>query len=206
MPVVSLDALVRRIRATLPRAGSTTVVAVDGPAGSGKTTLAARLAARLDDAPVVHMDDLYPGWDGLAHAATTVAEQVLVPLAGGRPARYRRWDWHADRYAEWVEVPSAPVLVVEGCGSGSTPGAAYLAFLLWVEAPHDVRLARGIERDGEAFRPHWERWARQETALFAAEHTRERADLRVDTASAVPHDPLRDVVVEAEDEPVPELG
>jgi uridine kinase len=206
VPVVSLDALARRVRATLPRAGSTTVVAVDGPAGSGKTTLAERLAALLGGAPVVHMDDLYPGWDGLAHAATAVAEQVLVPLAEGRPARYRRWDWHGDRWAEWVEVPSAPILVIEGCGSGSTPGAAYLALLLWVEAPHDVRMARGLERDGDAFRPHWERWARQEDALFAAERTRERADLRIDTASSVPHDPLRDVVAEAEDEPVSDLG
>lgn len=206
MPVVSLDALARRVRESLPRAGSTRVVALDGPAGSGKTTLAARLAARLDDAPVMHMDDLYPGWDGLAHAATAVAEQVLVPLAENRPARYRRWDWHAGRYAEWVDVPAAPVLVVEGCGSGSTPGAACLALLLWVEAPRDVRMARGIERDGDAFRPHWERWARQEQALFATEHTRRRADLRIDTASAVPHDPVHEVVAETESEPVSDLG
>ncbi|WP_199701021.1 uridine kinase family protein [Jiangella rhizosphaerae] len=194
MPVLSYDALAGRIRGLAPRAGSTTVVAVDGPAGSGKTTLAARLASRLDDAPVVHMDDLYPGWDGLARAAAAVAAEVLEPLAAGRPARYRRWDWHADRWAGWVDVPPAPVLVVEGCGSGSTPGAPYLALLLWVEAPHDVRMARGFERDGDAFRPYWERWARQEAALFAAERTRERADVRIDTASPVPHDPSREVV------------
>ncbi len=204
--LLSYDALAARVRAALPRAGATTVVAVDGPAGSGKTTLAARLASRLDDAPVVHMDDLYPGWDGLAQAAAAVASQVLAPLAEGRPARYRRWDWHADRWAEWVDVPAAPILVVEGCGSGSTPGAPYLALLLWVEAPHDVRLARGLERDGDAFRPHWERWARQEDALFAAERTRDRADLRIDTASPIPHDPLREVVAEAEEEPGVDLG
>ena len=42
-------------------------------------------------------------------------------------------------------------------------------------------MRRGIERDGEAFRPHWQRWARQEDALFAADRTRQRADLVVDT-------------------------
>ncbi|SDT25789.1 hypothetical protein [Jiangella sp. DSM 45060] len=197
MGVLSFDALAERVRSLPPRAGSTVVVAVDGPAGSGKTTLAGRLAARLDDAPVLHMDDLYPGWDGLAHAAAAVAAEVLAPLAEGRPARYRRWDWHADRWAGWVDVPAAPVLVVEGSGSGSTPGAPYLSLLLWVDAPHDLRQARGFERDGDGFRPHWSRWARQEEALFAAERTRERADLRVDTASPVPHDPAREVVAES---------
>lgn len=195
MPVLSLDALAHRITLVRPRAGSTTIVAIDGPAGSGKTTLAARLATRLD-APVVHMDDLYPGWDGLAEAARTVAEQVLVPLGANRSARYRRYDWHRGEYAEWVDVPAGPVLIIEGCGSGSTPGAGYLSMLIWVEAPHDIRMARGIERDGDGFRPHWQRWARQEDALFATERTRERADLRIDSYSTVPHDPVREVIAE----------
>lgn len=194
--VIALDTLAARIREAAPAAGATTVVALDGPAGSGKTTLAARLAARLD-APVVHMDDLYPGWDGLAVGARHVAEEVLVPLSRRRPARYRRWDWYRDDYDGWVDVPPVPVLLIEGCGSGSTPGAAHLSMLLWVEAPHDVRRRRGIDRDGEGFRPHWERWARQEDALFAAERTRERADLLIDTSETVPHDPRIEVVVEA---------
>jgi uridine kinase len=193
VPVLSLDALAERIRQLKPAAGATAVVAIDGPAGSGKTMLARQLSQRLD-APVVHMDDLYPGWDGLAEAAVRIAQQVLVPLADGRPVRYQRYDWGRAAYAEWVDVPAAPILLVEGCGSGSTPGAACLSMLIWVEAPHDVRMARGIGRDGDGFRPHWERWARQEAALFAAESTRERADVWLDTASGVSHDPEREVV------------
>jgi hypothetical protein len=65
--------------------------------------------------------------------------------------------------------------------------------LLWVEAPRDVRFARGIERDGEAYRPLWERWALQEDALFAVERTRERADFRVDGAPVAGYDPTRHV-------------
>jgi hypothetical protein len=70
--------------------------------------------------------------------------------------------------------------VVEGVGCGARACAPYLSLLVWVEAPRDVRFARGIARDGEAYRPHWERWARQEQALFAAEGTRERADVIID--------------------------
>jgi hypothetical protein len=42
-------------------------------------------------------------------------------------------------------------------------------------------MARGIARDGEAFRPHWQRWARQEEQVFGADQNRERADLVIDT-------------------------
>lgn len=174
-----VDRLAARLRAAPPRAGSTRVAAIDGPAGSGKTTLADRLAAGLG-APVVHMDDLYPGWDGLADAPGKLRGWVLEPLAAGRRARYRRYDWNAGAYAEWVDVPEAGALVVEGCGSGARAAAPYLSLLVWVDAPHDVRMVRGIGRDGEIFRPHWERWADQERELFAAERTAERADVRVD--------------------------
>jgi hypothetical protein len=41
-------------------------------------------------------------------------------------------------------------------------------------------MRRGVERDGDAFAPHWEAWARAEDDHFAAENTAERADLTVD--------------------------
>ena len=179
MTLLTFDDLAAQVREGPARAGTTRVVAIDGPAGSGKSTLAARLASLLD-APVVHMDDIYPGWDGLAAAAPLLRDWVLEPLARGRPARFRRYDWSLDTYGDWVDVPAADVLVVEGCGSGSRAVAPYLSMLLWVEAPRDIRFARGIERDGEAYRPLWERWARQEDVLFAEERTRERADYVVD--------------------------
>jgi len=52
---------------------------------------------------------------------------------------------------------------------------------VWVDAPSDVRYARAMARDGEHYRPHWQRWAAQEESLFTADHTRERADLLVST-------------------------
>lgn len=178
--VLRLVDLAAQVEAAPARAGATRVVAVDGPSGSGKTSLAARLSGVLHGAPVLHMDDLYPGWDGLADAPPRLLAWVLEPLARGNEAAYRRWDWAAGEYAEWHQLGRPPVLVVEGCGCGVRPVAAYLSLLLWLEAPTEERLRRGLARDGEAYRPYWDRWARQERALFAAEGTRERADLRVD--------------------------
>lgn len=187
----SLRRIVALTRTAEPRCGQVLVVGVDGPSGSGKTTLADRAAAALG-APVLHMDDLYPGWDGLSAAPGLLADQVLHPLSNGQAGSYRRWDWHNSTWAERVHVPIVPILIVEGCGSTVRPAAAYVALAVWAEADLPVRMARGIERDGEAFRPHWKRWAEQERRLFAADGTRARADVIVSTnPAAAEQDPRR---------------
>ncbi|ROR91220.1 4-amino-4-deoxy-L-arabinose transferase [Nocardioides aurantiacus] len=173
-----------------PTLGPGRLLCVDGPAGSGKTTLATAVAAATPGAAVVHLDDLLEGWDGLARVADHL-EALLRPMADGGAGRHRRWDWHADRWGGTVEVPPSPLLVVEGVGSGAPRCADLTTLLVWVEAPHDLRLRRGLDRDGDAFAPHWERWARQEATLFARDRTRERADLRVDGRDgSVPADSL----------------
>lgn len=148
---------------------------MDGPSGSGKTTLAAALGA-----PVVHLDEMIEGWSGL-RTVDAQLEGLLRPHVLGGPGTYRRYDWHADAYAETVTVPPAPLLVLEGVGAGSLVVADLVTVLVWIEADHDVRMARGIERDGEAFAPYWEAWAVEEKEHFAAHRTRERADLVLST-------------------------
>ena len=83
-------------------------------------------------------------------------------------------------YAEERVVAPCDVLLVEGVGSGSLAYADAVTALVWVDCPADVRLARGIERDGEAMRSRLLAWHRQEEAVLARERTRERADVVVD--------------------------
>lgn len=162
------------------------VIAIDGPSGSGKTTyadvVADELRSRTGTRPqVVHMDDIYPGWDGLAAATGLVTRWVLEPLSQGRDGGFRRWDWVAGERAEAIPVPDADWVVLEGVGCGSAACRPHLSALIWVEAAAEVRMARGIARDGEAYRPHWERWAKQEEVLFQRERTREHAALVIRT-------------------------
>ncbi|MEO5876543.1 MAG: hypothetical protein ABIS86_01830 [Streptosporangiaceae bacterium] len=167
-----------RLRAAEPRAGAARVLAVDGRSGSGKSTLAVGLAAELG-APIVRLEDLYGGWDGLADGVDRLVSDVLVPIAGGRRALVPRYDWHAGRWAEPVPLDPPAELVVEGVGAGSRSAARYLSVLVWIEAAADVRRDRALARDGDTYRPNWDRWAAQEDALFARERTAERADVVV---------------------------
>lgn len=171
-----------------PRAS--TVVAIDGPSGAGKTTFAARLGAALR-APVLSMDDLYPGWDGLEAGARHLVSDVLGPLAAGRAARFRTYDWRRGVPGGWRELGRPTRLVVEGAGAGARAAAPYLALLVWIETPPPVRKERALSRDGDAYRPHWVRWQQQEIRHYVAEGTRERADVTVDGGPPEEHDPDR---------------
>lgn len=163
-----------------PTLGRGRLLCIDGPAGSGKTTLAAAVAALAPEVTVVHTDDLLAGWHGLLGLAATV-HALVAPLAAGRDGTWTRWDWHASDWAEQQRVSPGGLLVLEGVGSWSPAIAPWVGALAWVEAPYDVRRARGLARDGDDFAPHWQQWAADEAALFARDRTRDHADLVVAT-------------------------
>jgi len=165
-----------------PSCGSVHVIGIDGRSGSGKTSLGRQVAARWS-APLVSMDEIYPGWHGLAEAVRILVEQVLAPVADGRAAVVPTWDWTAHASGPRRELVVGARLVVEGCGSTVGAASPLIGTRVWLEGPAPVRRARAIERDGEVFEQHWEMWARQEAALFGRDHTRERAHLLFDTAS-----------------------
>jgi hypothetical protein len=141
------------------------VVLIDGRSGAGKTSLTRLLLERwpLEASPqLLALDSTYPGWDGLDAAVDDVTQHVLLPHAGGQPGQWRRWDWTVGEYAEAHGVDPDLPLVVEGSGI-LTPVTAGLADVrVWVDSPAASRRERALERDGDTYRPHWERWARQE--------------------------------------------
>jgi uridine kinase len=182
--------LVARVTGAPPRLGTVRLVCIDGPAGSGKTTLAGLLSAALASgsfltASVVHLDDMYEGWSGLDGVWDRLESQVLAPLGRGEPGRWQRYDWVAGALAEWHDLPVPDVLVLEGCGAAPRAVDDRAVLRLFVEAPPKVGLRRGLERDGEEMREEWVRWQMRETAYFACERTRERADVVVDGTARV---------------------
>ncbi|KAA1400038.1 4-amino-4-deoxy-L-arabinose transferase [Aeromicrobium ginsengisoli] len=175
------DDLVALIRERQPACGTTTVVAVDGPSGSGKTSLVGGLADAAS-ARVLHLEDLYPGWHGL-DATPPIVHGILGAIAVGNVGAAARWDWVDDRPGPLLHVPPAPLLILDGVGSGAAMLRPFLSLLIWVEAPADVRKERALARDGGVYAPYWDVWAAQEAAHFAAEETRRHADVVVHTGA-----------------------
>ena len=137
------------------------VVTIDGYSGSGKSTLAAALASLLPGWQILHLDDWYPGWDGLA-AGAQVARHICEDLRAGCPSSYEAWDWEADAPGVIVDVPVAPT-IIEGCGAWD----ADADLSIWIEDPgEDERRRRALARDGATYAPHWQRWTDQDKGRF----------------------------------------
>lgn len=183
-PLVSKVAALGRARLLEgpARAGKTRVIAIDGRSGAGKSSLAALLGDELG-VPVVALEDLYGGWDGLERGVDLLVSTVLEPLSAGRAARVPRYDWTARRWNPPRTLEPPAVLIVEGVGAGARRAAAYASLLIWVEEPAIVRKKRALDRDGGTFTPYWDMWAAQEDAMLAREHTPARADLVLNLGS-----------------------
>lgn len=149
------------------------VVLIDGGSGAGKSTLAATLAAQWPTPiRVVSVDDMHPGWDGLAAGATQVANSVLRPDAPG----YRRWNWVEGRPGEWVALDPSESLIIEGCGALTPQSRALATAGIWVVGNPHERKRRALERDGEELAQHWDQWAAQERAHWRAHRPAALAD------------------------------
>jgi uridine kinase len=162
-----------------PHGVRTKIVAIDGGGGAGKSLLASRLAAALGDAPIVRTDD-FASWDDQEHWWPRVVDQVLQPLACGETARCQRYDWEQRRLAGWVELGARPpIVLLEGVTATRKEFDASLAVRVWVDTPRDLRLQRGLARDGTHMRSQWLVWMAGEDRYVQRDRPVERADVVV---------------------------
>ncbi|MGK0714639.1 hypothetical protein [Leucobacter sp. W1153] len=153
-----------RLGASMPA-----VFLIDGRSGSGKTVLAESLRVSSQGG-ILHLDDLYPGWNGLARGSLAVAAAL-------RRGQYRRFDWEKMEPAESVSLDRRGPLIIEGCGALTAHNlqaarewaAGEAVHSIWLECPAEVRRARALTRDGNMFLPHWDSWAMQEEVHLASE-------------------------------------
>jgi hypothetical protein len=187
--MLTLPSLAAHLAGLAPSCGPTRLLAVDGYAGSGKTTFSALLSEELggpDRAPVVHLDDLATHQEFFAWTARLRGE-VLAPLAEGRPVRHRVYDWELARFDAVRELPPAPpYLLLEGVGAGRSAVRPRLAALLWMELDAETARARGEFRDGPALAEFWSRWAAEQNEHFRVDPSRPFADYLVTATSGRP--------------------
>ncbi|MEW1718752.1 hypothetical protein [Streptomyces sp. NPDC093109] len=173
-----LPDLAAALRALPPSCGPVRLIAVDGHAGSGKSTFAVRLAAALGGAPVLRLDDL-ASHEELFAWTRRLTEQVVEPLARGAWAHYGVYDWTARRFGASRALEPAPVVVVEGVGAGRRALRPRLARLFWMDRGAEESWERGRRRDGPAQSAFWDGWTVAETRHFATDPSRPFADALV---------------------------
>lgn len=177
-----LDRIVSHLLEKASSAAATFVI--DGPSGSGKTTLAAEIEQRWERTAalqIIHMDDLYPGWRGLAQGAQT-AEDLMRKRALGKDVPWQRYDWARKEFTEGGVVLARLPLLIEGCGSLSSGVELLTQARVWLGADEELRRERALSRAGESFAEHWNEWDAQFEEFVSLHNPQSRATLEV-TAS-----------------------
>ena len=96
-------------------------------------------------------------------------------------ATFEEWDWHAQVMRSGRTVEPTGVVVVEGVCALHQMFRDDMAVRIWIDAPYDVRLERGVARDGEASRATWvDVWMPNEAAYVERDDPVACAHLVVD--------------------------
>ena len=134
----------------IDRGNQTPIVLIDGKAGSGKSTFAESLQQQLfrdgESAPrVIHMDNIFEGWDGLALGSDYMVRFILQPLARRETASWQDWSWVKNQRTSWREFSGGTPLIVEGCGSLTERSKEHADISIWLEASEETRRERWIQ-------------------------------------------------------------
>lgn len=164
------------------------VIAIDGMAGSGKTTLSGLLKDRLD-AAVIHMDDFFlpqgfrtperlwePGGNVYYER---FLEEVVPYLRCGEPFGYRVFDAHAHRYTGTRQVEAKDFLVVEGSYSRHPKFGDIYDLSIFCETDPETQLSRVTERDPRKKDMFQAMWIPMENRYFEAFGIRGTSDIVV---------------------------
>lgn len=135
------------------------VIAIDGFGGSGKTTFASALQKHIPSVGIVSVDHflqpIVEGGDDEFHWER-FEQEALNPLRNGGEIRYAPYDWKQKAFQDEIVIDENQHVIVEGVYSTQEKFRDAYAVKIWVDAPDEIRLERGIARDGESMRQMWE--------------------------------------------------
>jgi uridine kinase len=175
--------------------GSVRLVGIDGCGGAGKSTFADRLARHGDGWPVVHTDDFATHDEPLEWWPRMLAD-VIEPLSRRQPATFTPYDWVNRRPGRPTTVGAADVVVIEGVGATRSAWRDRLALRIWIDTDSELRLRRGLARDGDELAEFWRGWRIAEDRYVAEEDPAAYADLIVaGDSTGVAHNPEKEFVV-----------
>ena len=180
--VCNLSDLVQNVNSSSKKCGKTKIVVIDGPAGSGKTTLAKSLSGLLENCPIIHMDEIYEGWENALSPKTSqdLVEWIINPLLEDKSIEYLKYDWHLEQRIEKVVINNSKVMVIEGVGASVSEISKHACLKLWIEVNEETGINRVLTRDGLQIQEQMKKWQTQESKFFIENNSKENSDIWID--------------------------
>jgi uridine kinase len=182
---VNLVAAIEDLLSEPSRCGRTHLIAIDGRAGAGKTTLANELSLALgvDRAvKIIHLDMAYAGWENsLGESLTAMLSKLLADLSRDRAALLPIFNWKEMAFDSEQVISPADLIIMEGVGSAQAVVRKFATATIWLDIDPTIGLQRVLDRESMAIHDQMRRWQVAEEAHFLADGTREKADFILST-------------------------
>ena len=157
--------------------------AIDGPAGAGKTTFAAKLEAELSvngSVRVIHMDDLYNGWDNaLSNPLAEILDRISTAHIAGREFMIKIFNWHTMAFDREERITPTDYLIIEGVGAAQQIVRETGAITYWLDIEPEIGLQRVLDRDGAHIEAQMRQWQVDQDKHFARDETRENCEFKL---------------------------
>ena len=180
--VSNLSELVDKVNESSKKCGQTKIIVIDGPAGSGKTTLAESLSGLLENCPIIHMDGIYEGWENALSPKTSkdLVQWIINPLLEKKSIEYIKYDWNLEKRIEKVVINNSKVIIIEGVGSSTFEVSKHASLKLWIEVNKETGISRVLTRDGQQIQQQMKKWQTQESKFFIENNSKENSDIWID--------------------------
>jgi uridine kinase len=160
-----------------------TLLAIDGPAGAGKTTFAAKLEAELlltGTVRVIHMDDLYNGWENaLSNPLSEILDRISTAHLAGREFVIKIFNWHTMTFDREEKIAPTDYLIIEGVGAAQQIVRETGATTYWLDIEPGIGLQRVLDRDGAHIEVQMRQWQVDQEKHFARDETRENCEFKL---------------------------
>lgn len=156
------------------------IIAIDGPAGGGKTTLAEHLSSALSlkyKCQTIHMDDLYNGWQAaFDHHLSDALLAIAQSHQKSTDFLLTRYNWQSGSYDPPMEMQSSELLIFEGVGSTQRLVRPFITVSIWIEIDRNQGLNRVLQRDGDGNSFEMRQWLEEQEQHFRLEGGEKSAD------------------------------